>query len=159
MMDASPALFRETQRFLRNPWALFGGLVAIAGCARVFLAGGGHAPFTGVIAFTIFALVAGLLGIGALYTEVRPDALYVRLVPLTRWHRFTWNEIASAEVRRYRPLMEYGGWGVRWGPAGKAYNVHGHESVQLVLADGRRLLVGSQHAEALAAAIASARGS
>jgi hypothetical protein len=157
-MEGSPALFRETQRFLRNPWALFGGLAAMAGCASVLLAGGGHAPFAGVLGLAVFAVVVGLLGIGALHTEVRPDGLYVRLVPLTRQHCFTWSEIVSAEVRRYRPLLEYGGWGIRWGASGKAYNVYGHYGVQLVLSDDRRLLIGSQHPEALVAAIASARG-
>ncbi|HKJ25937.1 MAG TPA: PH domain-containing protein [Myxococcota bacterium] len=157
-MDGAPALFRETQRFLRNPWAMIGGLAALIGCGSVLLAPGGGSPLGGVIGLAVFAAVAGLLGVGALHTEVRPDGLYVRLVPLTRQHRFAWSEIVSAESRHYRPILDYGGWGIRFGRAGKAYNVYGSRGVQLVLADGRRLLIGSQRADALAAAIATARG-
>ena len=67
--------------------------------------------------------------------------------------RFAFDDIASCEARTYRPLLEYGGWGIRWGPSGRAYNVKGNRGVQLVLSSGKRLLVGSQKAEELATAI------
>jgi hypothetical protein len=149
-------LFRETQRFLRNRWAVIGALAAVVGgCAPLAAMGATPAAFLGI---AVGLGVAALLVFGALHTEVRPDGLYVRFVPFTRQHRFDWSEIVSAEARRYRPILEYGGWGIRWSGKGKAYNVHGDRGVQLVLADGRRLLIGSQEAEALARAIASARG-
>lgn len=58
--------------------------------------------------------------------------------------------IASAEVRQYRPLRDYGGWGIRLGPAGTAWNAHGDQGVQLVLTSGKRVLIGSQQADELA---------
>lgn len=153
---SGPALFRETQRFVRNPWAVVGALAALAGgCSPWIALGATPVAFLGL---AVGLGVAALLAFGALHTEVRPDGLYVRFVPFTRQHRFAWSEIASAEARDYRPILEYGGWGIRWSGQGKAYNVHGHRGVQLVLADGRRLLVGSQEADTLARAIASARG-
>ncbi len=67
-------------------------------------------------------------------------------------------DIGSCEPRTYRPLREYGGWGVRWaGKRGTAWNAHGNRGAQLVLCDGKRLLIGSQRAEELAAAIERAR--
>jgi hypothetical protein len=154
---SGPALFSETQRFLHNPWAIVGGLGALVGCGAVLFTTG-VGPLGGVIALVVFVVVAGLLGLGALRTEVRPDGLYLRLVPITRQHRFSWSEIESAEACRYRPILDYGGWGVRFGRGGRAYNVYGDRGVQLVFADGRRLLVGSQRPDELAAAIAAARG-
>ena len=95
---------------------------------------------------------------GRLVTEVRTNGLSVQLRPLTRRHRFAWHEIESVEARSYHPLREYGGWGVRFGAGGKAYNVSGNRGVQLVLRGGQRLLIGSRCAERLAEAIRSAGG-
>jgi len=159
---SGPALFEETQRFLSNPWALLGAVAALAGVGSLLLTAGSPAdPLqpAGILGLVVGGGVAALLGVGRLRTEVHADGLYVRFVPFTRLHRYSWNAIVSAEARRYRPILEYGGWGVRWGRGGKAYNVYGNRGVQLVLADGKKLLIGSQRAEALALAIASARGS
>lgn len=53
-------------------------------------------------------------------------------------------------VRQYRPILDYGGWGIRWAPGkGWAYTVRGNLGVQLELSDGKRLLVGSQSPEGL----------
>jgi hypothetical protein len=50
-------------------------------------------------------------------------------------------------------LLEYGGWGVRCGRGGSVFNVSGNRGVQLEFTDGRRLLIGSQQADELAASI------
>jgi len=87
-------------------------------------------------------------------TEVRNDGLYIRFYPIHRsFRRFTFESIRSYEVRDYSPLKDYGGWGIRFGPKGQAYNVSGSKGVVLVLEDGKRLMVGSQHPDELAAAI------
>lgn len=89
-----------------------------------------------------------------LITEVTAEEVRVRLVPFHfGWVRFPVGEIASAEARRYRAVREYLGWGIRWGPSGRAYNLNGNEGVQLVLNSGRRVLIGSERAEELEAAI------
>jgi hypothetical protein len=50
-------------------------------------------------------------------------------------------------------MREYGGWGVKYGWAGKAYNISGNRGVQLKLSNGKGLLIGSQRPEELAQAI------
>ncbi len=35
-------------------------------------------------------------------------------------------------ARKYRPIREYGGWGIRYGWNGRAYSTSGNEGVQLV---------------------------
>jgi hypothetical protein len=80
--------------------------------------------------------------------------VYVRFIPLhRRFHWFRWEDILSAEAITYLPLRDYGGWGIRFGPKGKAYNVCGNRGVQLTFTNGSRLMIGSQRAEELAAAI------
>jgi len=56
-------------------------------------------------------------------------------------------------VLTYSPISDYGGWGIRYGSIGKAYNVSGNRGVQLELLNGERILIGSQKPEELAAAI------
>lgn len=46
-------------------------------------------------------------------------------------------------MRTYSPLSEYGGWGYKGG-LGKAYSTGGRQGLQLVLANGDRLLLGTQ---------------
>jgi len=101
-----------------------------------------------------------LMGVARLVTEVRPDGIYIRFYPFHRgFHGFLWEEIGSFEARTYRPILEYGGWGIRFGSGGKAYNVSGNQGLQLALEGGRsgRVLIGSQRPEELAAAVEAAR--
>ena len=69
--------------------------------------------------------------------------------PLRR-RRIARKDIVSAMAVTYRPIREYGGWGIRRGRAGWCYSVSGNRGVMLELRDGKRLLIGSQRAEELA---------
>jgi hypothetical protein len=156
-------MFHEEQRF-RQPWlwaivllpaAIVIGILAVqVGTGRPV---GNHpapdwllavlAVFTGVL---LPAFMASL----RLTVEVADGVLRIRFFPFVR-KEIRLSEIESAEVRTYRPIREYGGWGIRWGGRrGWAYNVSGNRGVQLVLRGGKRLLLGSQKPEALAAALA-----
>jgi hypothetical protein len=96
--------------------------------------------------------IAYLLYTARLITEARPDALYLRFFPLSQ-RRIPWSDVASCQARTYRPIREYGGWGIRFGRGGMAYNVSGDRGVQLELRRSKALLVGSQRAEQLASII------
>ena len=80
-------------------------------------------------------------------TGVAIDTLYVVK------RRIGFDEIESAEATEYRPLRDYGGWGLRISGKGKAYNMRGDRGVQLVLKNGGRVLIGSQRDQELEAAI------
>jgi hypothetical protein len=105
-------------------------------------------------AFPVMFYTAGLT------TEVRGDGIYIRFIPFHRQFRtMPFDAIQTYEARTYRPLKEYGGWGIRYGAAGKAYNVSGNRGVQLILLSGRKILLGSQNPEELVLAIDSIKGS
>lgn len=85
-----------------------------------------------------------------LITEVRQDGLYVRFYPFhLSFRHYPYESINSYSVREYSPLKEYGGWGIRYGRKGMAYNVSGNLGVQLEFKGGKSLLVGSQKPEEL----------
>jgi hypothetical protein len=64
-----------------------------------------------------------------------------------QWLCFAKDEIASFESLKYRPILEYGGWGIRMGKNGKAYTVSGDRGVRFVFTDKKKLLIGTQNPE------------
>lgn len=90
-----------------------------------------------------------------LVTEVRDDTLIVRYVCLWPVRRIPLTDISSARDITYSPILDYGGWGVRWGWDGSMiFNVSGDRGVELLLKNGKRIVVGSQRSSELAQVIA-----
>ncbi|MEM1340172.1 MAG: hypothetical protein AAF634_17640 [Bacteroidota bacterium] len=58
-----------------------------------------------------------------------------------------WDAITTCITRRYKPMLEYGGWGYRMGTRGKALNVKGNIDIQIELKSGKRILIGTQKRE------------
>ena len=93
-----------------------------------------------------------------LTAEIRTDRLVIRFFPF--WRRTIPNrDIASATPCTYHPILQYGGWGIRYGlGAGMCYTLYGNRGVRLELTTGRKVLIGSQRPDDLAAAISRACG-
>lgn len=118
-----------------------------------------------VNALLVFLVDGGLVALfvaAHLRTEVRADGLYIRFFPFhLRFRRLPLADVAQVEAVTYRPIPDYGGWGIRfswWSPGGgkgRAYNVTGNRGVRLTYHTGRHLLIGSQMPDQLAAAIRS----
>jgi hypothetical protein len=95
---------------------------------------------------------------GGLATEVRPAGLYVRYFPFhTSFRKIPLDGVRSCRALVYRPILDYGGWGIRVGLGKRAYNVSGNRGVELEYEGGRRLLIGSKRSDQLAGAIESIR--
>jgi hypothetical protein len=78
--------------------------------------------------------------------HVRYRPFFNRLIPFS--------EIRAFRARRYRPIREFGGWGIRSGLGKKsAYNAKGDLGVELYLHDMRSIMIGSQRHEELAEAL------
>lgn len=62
----------------------------------------------------------------------------------------SWDEIQKAEIITYNPVMDYGGWGIRYGGLNSvAYNVSGNQGLQLYLNNGKKILIGTQKPDEL----------
>lgn len=161
-------LYRETQRF-RQVWLwaliLLIPLLTIYGLVQQVVLG---KPFgTNPAPDTVLVIITIIFGLGfpALFymvnltTEVHNNGLYLRFYPFhLSFHRIAPEDIKKFEARTYSPIREYGGWGIRYGRTGKAYNVSGNRGLQLELADGKQLLIGSQRPEELAEVLNSVLG-
>jgi hypothetical protein len=168
VMNGQPASFREVQGF-RQWWLWALMLLTAIGTIGVFGYGiyvqiiegtpWGDNPMSdtglivaGAITTVLTVGIAGLILSARLITEVRSDGIYVRFFPI-RWKAIPYEEIASYQTKTYHPIRDYGGWGIRWGREGKAYIAGGNEGVQLLLNDGKKVLLGSRRMEELEAAI------
>ena len=155
--------FRETQRF-RQPWYWAIQIPALAAVGyivfRQLVLGKpvGQHPASNmslaIIAATVALFVVWFIKL-ELITEVRDDVLEVRFRGLFVRRAIPLAQIRHFEAKTYRPIRDYGGWGVRRGAGGMAYNVSGNRGVELQLTDGKSLLIGSRRPEEFALALQS----
>jgi hypothetical protein len=81
-----------------------------------------------------------------LTTVADKDGIRVQFKPFHRNEQvFKWQDIENAELITYKPLLHYGGWGIRYGLYGKAYSVTGDQGIMLTLKKGKKVLVGTQN--------------
>lgn len=85
-----------------------------------------------------------------LETTIKQDGIYVRFFPFhLKAKRYSWDTLIKSFVRKYSPLKEYGGWGLRLGIFGKgvAFNISGNKGLQLEFTNNNRLLIGTKRPE------------
>jgi hypothetical protein len=91
--------------------------------------------------------------------EIRESRLVYRYPPfIIKEKKISREEIDRFEVRQYKPIQEYGGWGFRqrtrrFRNSGLAYNVSGNIGLQLYLKNGKKILFGTQRKEAIGSAM------
>lgn len=152
--------FNETQRF-RQWWVYLVVVVTMGAWVYAVSESLKAAPadkaasdlgliLSGIIPLLIIILLFSL----RLETSIRKDGITFRFRPLREKH-IKPGEIERWEVRKYRPLAEYGGWGYRTGSRkyGKALNVSGNMGIQLYLTNGKKILIGTQKPEEAAKAM------
>ena len=151
----SRAYFNETQRF-RQVWILIIIILSIAGWGYAVISGllendaVEKQPasdlgliLTGIIPLLLIFLVFKL----KLVSRIRNDGLYFQFKPLQlKEKHISPDDIISFEIRKYKPIAEYGGWGIRVGgkKSGEAYNVSGNMGLQLYLKNNKKFLIGTQ---------------
>jgi hypothetical protein len=85
-----------------------------------------------------------------LYVEITQNEIRFRFPPfLNKWKSINKIEIERFEVRTYKPVWEYGGWGIKGNTRNKAYNVKGNIGLQIYLKDSKKVLFGTQHKQAI----------
>lgn len=144
--------FKETQRFdqwwlhLLNLFAI--GLVFFPIYLAIESKGLDtvSSKFSVLIPLLIVLLVLVFLYGMRLETEMDEKGIHFKFFPLRRnFKTITWTEVDKCFIRRYNPIMEYGGWGYRGiDRKNRAYNVKGNEGIQIWLKSGEKILIGTQ---------------
>ncbi|MFC2011104.1 DUF6141 family protein [Chloroflexota bacterium] len=154
---------REIQHF-RQLWlwviVLFVSITTLWGMIQQLFLGKpfGNNPSPDIV----LVIIAVIFGLGFPYAlfktnltiEIRSDGLYYRFFPFhLSFHKIKLEDLVKYKVLTYNPILDYGGWGIRRGSKGKAYNVSGNRGIQLEFSNGKQLLIGSQEPEKLAEAL------
>lgn len=165
-MRPAAIVFREEQFFDWRVYALIAALELLVGLALVWLTR--RWDFVASLLaqkWSIEFSLGAALGLALpmvlvvfllqMTTEVTPTEvrvwfgwvpIYRRVVPIS--------EIRRHQVVQYRPLADYGGWGILSGRDGeRVLSARGDRGVRLELSDGTKLLIGSQRPEELAETI------
>lgn len=109
----------------------------------------------GIIPFGAMALIFLL----RLETRVDREGIHYRMWPFHRQFRqIRPGEVVRWEVRKYRPVRDYGGWGIRYGLKGVAYNMSGNMGVWFEMRKGKKLLIGTLKPEELRSAMGKVFG-
>lgn len=98
--------------------------------------------------------------VGTMQTEVQEDGILVTfgLLKLIKF-RYTKSDILAFRIRQYKPLDEYGGWGIKGMGNHRVLNMKGNMGVELFLRKKENkktaidMMIGSQRAEELADAL------
>ena len=165
-------LFKEEQKF-RQPW-IWLLIIPISSSGAIFMGfgmvkqliqsepfGDNPVPDVALLIIGIFSILL-MIGITMLFytmkmvVEIRSSGIYFRYPPMiNKFKKIGKEEIKHFEVREYKPIREYGGYGIKTGPTkfGRAYNVQGKIGLQLYLIDSRKVLFGTQRKDAIASAM------
>lgn len=157
-------LFKERQKFTQL-WLW----VILLGINAIFLIGAYLQIFEGQqfgnksMSNQVLLLTTGLILLltvlfmnSRLDTQIKYDGIYVRFFPFhLSFKHYPWKNITKAYVRKYNPIGEYGGWGIRLGlpGSGRAYNISGNNGLQLEFNDHKKLLIGTNKPDEMTAAL------
>lgn len=95
--------------------------------------------------------ICGLLFFMRLQTKINEKSINYRLFPLHfKWQSILWSDVEKSEIRTFKPIKEYGGWGIRNSfSSGKAYIINGNVGLQLYMKNGKKILIGTKQEEKL----------
>ena len=143
-------------------WVLiWGACLAVAG-GTIYSAGRDPMSTTALVvtpgAVLLFPLLMSALFL-CLDVEVRTDHLFIAFGPvhLVR-KRIRYRDMESAEAVTYRPIREFGGWGIRPTGGKTAWTIRGNRAVRVALRSGKQIYVGSRFPQRLAGRIAPRLG-
>ena len=165
-------VYREEQPFRQSyiPWIVLASLlIAVGGFGvsfyqQLYLGRPyGDEPmsnngliWSSILTFVLLSAVFILILNGVLVTEIWTDGIRFKFTPFIRKMRhIPLSEIASAEVCKYRPIAEFGGWGVRkrFLTRKTAYNISGRIGLRVIKKNGSQVMFGTRHQEEMKRAV------
>ena len=156
----SDIVFEERQCFaersLRNSFLVLTGFFFASILIRLFLVSEGEDNWvmSVLIAGLLFSAILSLFLSNCLITQITVDGIYIRFPPfMPSEQAFLWKDIQEVYIIKYKPITQYGGWGIRIGPYGRAFNISSTTGLQVIFKDSSRLLIGTKQPEKLIAVL------
>lgn len=99
-----------------------------------------------IISIFFLMFVIGLLFFTRLEIFLTSKEIIFRYYPFQiKYKKLDYSEIKNYAIREYSPIMDYGGWGIRYAfKNGWAYNVSGKMGIQIEKTDGKKILFGTR---------------
>jgi hypothetical protein len=171
-MPTARLIYREEQSFRNSiiPWImlvvmlfLIGGF-SVSFYQQLYLGKAyGDEPmsdnnliWSSIISFVVVSSVFVFILSGSLVTEIWSDGIRYKFPPLIRKMRhLPLTDIVSAEVEKYRPILEFGGWGwrKRFLSRKTAFNVSGRIGLRVTLKNGSQILFGTRQEQEMKRAV------
>ena len=147
----SKVLFEETQRniiffIIPIPLAVaFGAMAAIQIISGKPI-GNKPAPDAAlVIIFILMAAFAFFIGRQKLKTKITPDEItYSSEIFFSGETVTRFSDVKSISIRKYKPMKEFMGWGVKWNSTTDCFTMSGDVGLELTLANNKKILIGTQ---------------
>ncbi len=136
-------MFKEVQNML-SIWVV--GIFLLIGAIFLYQMNGNIDDLISNPSLWILFVVFLLMFLIKLRTRYDEHGIHIRFIPLVWNKTILWKDVQTGYMRTYN-LMDFGGWGYRYGWNGTAINAKGKHGIQLILMNGRKILIGTQHPE------------
>lgn len=111
---------------------------------------------TGIVVIIISTLLVILIFSLKLELHLNSVGIFFRFFPFHRkFRKIPFSDINSFTIRKFNPITEYGGWGIRYSIRGNglAYTLSGRFGLQIELNSARKMLIGTHHPEEVLSAL------
>ncbi len=139
--------FEESQSFI-SKWTIAFAVLLLGFLSYRFLEGGNLSLLVENIGFWIMLLIFIALFSIRLKTTYDAEGIHIHFIPFVFNRVYKWEEMDEAYLRKYS-LMDYGGWGYRFGSDGLAITTSGNKGLQLKFKTGKKVLIGTQDTDAV----------
>ncbi|MGB9603599.1 MAG: hypothetical protein ACP5MG_05975 [Verrucomicrobiia bacterium] len=162
------SIFKEEQRFSVPVFVipmllitLFVTYLVVDGMYKQLVQGipwGNHPMSNSALKIVGPLIIAFVWGVFYLFVYMRlivvvgENALLIYFRPFIK-KLIEYEAIQSCEAVQYKPIREFGGWGIRYRSGETAYTVSGDCGVRLHLKNGKKILIGSHQSERLSSEI------
>jgi hypothetical protein len=168
----SRLIYREEQSFRQTiaPWLMLAAIILLVGgfgvsfYQQLYLGRPyGDEPmsnngliWSSIVSFVVVSAVFIFILNGSLITEIWSDGIRYKFTPLIRKMRhIPLDHILDVEVAKYRPILEFGGWGWRRRLLTRktAFNISGNIGIRVTLKNRSQILFGTKKQEEMKRAV------
>jgi len=145
--------YKEIQKFNSPLVWIIVGIAVVGGIFALYVPAAQNEQLPVIAKLLIAAALIILILMflyGYLKTDIDESCIKIEMKILFKFGRIIrWDEIQTIKVDKYRPILEFGGWGYRIGWKSVAYNCRGNDGLIIMLKNGRKIVIGTQKPDEL----------